>query len=123
MEADLYNLFPEIGELNGLRSNYSMADFAPSDLRPGAITFGGCPAIIQDRKFRPADSARGVVARTYLYMDQAYPGRGIISRKNRKLFEAWNRLHPVTDWECARAKKIEAVQGNPNPVMKAACNY
>src|SRR5690606_6402137 len=26
MEADLYNLFPEVGEVNGLRSNFSMAE-------------------------------------------------------------------------------------------------
>src|SRR5690606_33204922 len=26
MEADLYNLFPEVGEVNALRSNYSMAE-------------------------------------------------------------------------------------------------
>ena len=42
MEGDLYNLWPVIGELNGLRSNYSMAQIAGK-----ARTFGGCGAKIQ----------------------------------------------------------------------------
>lgn len=116
MEADLYNLWPEIGELNGLRSNYSMAQ-----LPKNAPSFGGCKAKIEDRKFEPMDAAKGIVARTYLYMDQAYPGRGVISGKNEKLFAAWDKLHPVTPWECERAKRIKKVQGNPNPVLAERC--
>lgn len=116
MEGDLYNLWPEIGELNGLRSNYSMAELPGSD-----VDFGGCQVKLQDRKFEPAPEARGIVARTYLYMDQAYPGRGIVSDKNRPLFEAWNRQYPVTDWECERARRIQAVQKNVNPILAPAC--
>lgn len=122
MEADLYNLQPEIGELNGLRSNFSMAAFPKGKLNSSSITFGNCQAIIAGRKFEPMDQAKGVVARTYLYMDGAYPGRGIISKKNNKLFAAWNKLYPVTEWECRRAKKIADIQGNSNPVLQAACN-
>jgi deoxyribonuclease-1 len=50
-------------------------------------------------------------------MDAAYPGHGIISDKNRKLFEAWNKEDPVDDWERERARRIEQVQGNPNPYV------
>jgi deoxyribonuclease-1 len=116
MEADLYNLWPEVGELNGLRSNYSMAQLGgpPGD-------FGGCKAKIRDRKFEPMDPAKGIVARTYQYMDRAYPGRGIVSDKNRKLYEAWDRMYPVTDWECKRARKIREVQGNENPILADRC--
>lgn len=121
MEADMYNLFPEIGELNGLRSNYSMAAIGHQNLTKTGITFGECKAIIQDRKFEPMDLAKGVVARTYMYMDQAYPGRGIISNKNQKLFEAWDKMYPVKEWECERARKIKAVQGNENPILGKAC--
>jgi deoxyribonuclease I len=118
MEADLYNLWPEVGELNELRSNFSMAE-----LPDRGATFGACTVVIEDRKFEPMDSAKGIVARTYLYMEQAYPGRGIISNKNEKLFEAWDKLYPVTPWECQRAKRIEVVQGNPNPILQAACTH
>ena len=116
MEADLYNLWPIVGELNGLRSNYSMAEIAGDGL-----TFGDCKAKIKDRKFEPMDEYKGIVARNYEYMDMNYPGRGIISDKNRKLFEAWDRGHPVTVWECKRAKLIEVVQGNEDQILKDRC--
>lgn len=117
MSADLYNLWPEIGELNALRSNFSMAELPSSQ-----FVFGECKAKILDRKFEPMDSAKGIVARTYMYMEKEYPGRGVISDKNQKLFEAWDKLHPVTPWECKRAQKIEAIQGSPNPILKERCS-
>jgi deoxyribonuclease-1 len=119
IEADLYNLWPEVGELNGLRSNYGMAELGAE--KSGKGDFGGCKAKIQDRKFEPMPAAKGRVARVYMYMDQTYPGRGIISEKNRKLFEAWDKLHPVDEWECQRAKKIQAIQGNENMILKSRC--
>ena len=54
-----------------------------------------------------------------MYMDKAYPGKGIISQSNQKLFEAWDKLDPVDDWERERARRIEAVQGNRNPFILA----
>lgn len=121
MEADLFNLYPEIGELNGLRSNYSMAAFGKLDRGPSSKTFGECKAIVSDRKFEPMDTAKGIVARTYMYMNKAYPGKGIISEKNSKLFEAWNKMFPVTDWECKRARAIASIQGNVNEFVESAC--
>jgi len=47
-------------------------------------------------------------------MDYAYPGRGIISKENKKVFEFWNHNDPVDSWECERAKRIDKIQGNPN---------
>lgn len=116
MEADLYNLWPEIGELNGLRSNYSMAALTSSK-----YDFGGCKAKIDDRKFEPMDSAKGVVARVYMYMDKEYPEHGIISDKNKKLFDAWDKMFPVTKWECERARIIHRIQGNENKILKERC--
>lgn len=116
MEADLYNLWPVIGELNGLRSNFSMAEISGP-----ARTFGGCKAKIQGRKFEPEDQDKGLVARVYLYMDSAYPGRGIVSNKNEKLFAAWDKLYPPSEWECKRATIIAKKQGNENPILKARC--
>ena len=45
-------------------------------------------------------------------MDSVYPDRGIISKKNRKLFDAWNKSDPVDELECERARRIERKQGN-----------
>ena len=105
IESDLYNLFPEIGELNGLRSNYSMAEIqGNSDGK-----FGKCSVQLKDRKFEPQELSKGVVARAYLNLENRYPGRGIVSEKNRPLFEAWDKLHPVTDLECKRWKVFEPV--------------
>lgn len=117
MEADLYNLWPIVGELNGLRSNYSMAQIAGA-----AMTFGGCKVKIADRKFEPMDEFKGIVARDYMYMDVNYPGHGVISEKNRKLFEAWNKSYPVTQWECERAGRIKKIQGNENQILSGQCS-
>jgi deoxyribonuclease-1 len=112
MEADLYNLEPAIGEANWLRSDYSMATI------PGeAHEFGRRELKIQDRKVEPRPEVRGDIARIYFYMDAAYPGHGIISDKNRKLFETWDKADPVDDWERERAKRIEQIQGNRNPFV------
>ena len=54
-------------------------------------------------------------------MDYTYPGRGIISKKNRELFEAWIQSDPVDEWESERAKRIEKIQGNRNEVVMGNC--
>jgi deoxyribonuclease-1 len=112
MEADLYNLQPAIGEVNWLRSNYSM-EMIPGEKRE----FGACDVEIENRKIEPRPEIRGDIARTYMYMDWAYPGHGIISQSNQKLFAAWDKEDPVDDWERERARRIEALQGNRNPFI------
>jgi deoxyribonuclease-1 len=112
MEADLYNLQPAIGEVNGLRSNYAM-EMIPGEKRD----FGACDVEIEHRKIEPRPEIRGDIARTYLYMDWAYPGHGIIARSNQKLVAAWNTEDPVDDWERERARRIEALQGNRHPFI------
>jgi len=116
MQADLYNLYPAVGEVNGLRSNYAMAMIPGSHYR-----FGKCQTRISDRKIEPRPEVRGDIARTYLYMDRAYPGHGIIANKNEKLFRAWDRMDPVDAWECERARRIARVQGNVNMIVDEAC--
>jgi putative Ca2+/H+ antiporter (TMEM165/GDT1 family)/endonuclease I len=116
MEGDLYNLWPVIGELNGLRSNFSMAEISGP-----ARTFGGCKAKIQRRKFEPMDEYKGLVARTYFYMETAYPGHGIVSEKNRKLFEVWDKKFPVGAWECRHAELVAKAQGNVNSILSEKC--
>ena len=70
----------------------------------------------------PTENIRGDIARTYFYMDWAYPDRSIISHKNRKLFQAWNYADPVDTWECQRAAMTTQLQGNVNPFVTDLCN-
>ena len=109
MQADMHNLVPAIGQVNALRLNYSYS-MIPGEKRQ----FGPCDMEIEDRKAEPRPEIRGDIARIYFYMDDAYPNRGIISKKNRKLFQAWAKEDPIDDWERERAKRIEAIQGNHN---------
>jgi deoxyribonuclease-1 len=120
MEADLYNLFPEIGELNELRGNKSMAEVGALGKFAG-VSFGDCKARIWQSKFEPMNFAKGTVARAYLYMDLAYPERGILSDKNNKLYEAWDKLYPVEPWECELYQKIKVAQKSDNPILEARC--
>ncbi len=117
MEADIYNLVPSIGAVNALRSNYSFAELPSSKLSP--VCVGG--PIITDNKIQPPSYIKGDIARVYQYMDSNYPGRGIISNKNRKLFEAWSKLDPVDDKECAVYSKKKLIQKNINPILEKLC--
>ena len=83
MQADMYNVFPAIGEVNGRRSNYStgIIEGEERELRK-------CVVEIKSWKVEPSEEIRGEIARTYMYMDSVYPGRGIISKKNWKFFES-----------------------------------
>jgi deoxyribonuclease-1 len=115
MQADMFNLYPVIGAVNALRSNYnfSMLPAVKSD-------FGSCPMKIDSRKAEPPKIARGQIARAYLYMDDAYK-RYSMSKSQRQLMNAWDKMYPVDAWECARAKKITSLQRSDNDVVKSRC--
>lgn len=112
MEADMYNLVPAVGEVNGNRSNYSFG-MIPGELRE----YGNCDIEIKGKKAEPRPEIRGDIARTYFYMEWSYPGHGIISRKNRKMFEAWAKKDPIDEWEKERCRRIQKIQGNENPFV------
>lgn len=115
MEADLYNLVPAIGEVNGMRKDY------PMGLLPGLPnTFGQCKTKISDGVIEPREEVRGFIARTYKYMNDAYRGRGIISRKNEKLFDAWDKQYAPDKHELERARRIEKIQGNKNVFVEGS---
>ncbi len=116
MEADLYNLQPEIGEVNGDRSNYRYGEI-PGEKRE----YGACDFEIEDSIAEPREAIRGIIARTFLYMDESYSSQGLLSDKNRKLYEAWNAQYPPDNKECERAKRIEQIQGNKNRFIEEPC--
>ena len=115
MRSDLYNLYPAIGANNAFRQNYNFA------LLPEAKSaFGSCDMRLKDRKIQPPENSRGIIARTYMYMEQTYP-RYKMSKKQRKLMNEWDKQYPVTADECRRAKTIEQIQGNKNLVLRDRC--
>lgn len=115
MQADMYNLFPAIGAVNAVRSNKRY-----SALPDSAPAFGSCRAKVDGNRFEPPDRAKGQVARAALYMADSYP-KYRLSRQQQQLFEAWDKMFPVDAWECTRAKRIEALQGNENARIKEPC--
>ncbi|MFK7824339.1 MAG: endonuclease [Oligoflexales bacterium] len=118
MESDLYNLVPAIGEVNMRRSNLPMGI-----LTGESLSFGNCNTRIGAGMIEPRDQVKGFIARTYQYMQHAYPGHGIISRKNTKLFEAWDRSYPPSSQEIKRAKRIFIIQGNSNPILSRKYSF
>ena len=69
----------------------------------------------------PPHHRKGDVARIYKYMHQKYPGRGIISKKNKKLFDAWDQQDPVDNEECQRYLRIKKITSMENEVLKKRC--
>jgi len=121
MEADLHNLAPSVGELNGDRSNL------PYGLMTGEPRkYGRCdfeidrdrdevePAGVPDSGSGPLD-VRGDVARVWLYMSDAY--NLTLVPAQRQQFEAWSAADPADDWERTRDRRIEAAQGNKNSFL------
>ena len=108
-EADLHNLVPVVGEVNGDRSNYG---FGMLSEKPSQ--YGACPFVVnfKQRTAMPPDYSRGAIARTYLYMSERYGLR--LSKQDRRLFDIWNRQYPVNEWEHWRNQAIACVQRNAN---------
>ncbi len=113
MEAELYNLWPEVGLVNQARSNYRFG-------MVGSVAgYYGC-AIKIDKNHRtvePGDNAKGVIARAYLFMSDKY--RMKLSDGQRRLFVAWNKIFPPSEWEIQWAAEIAARQGYDNPYIKS----
>ncbi|WP_426110939.1 endonuclease [Pseudomonas sp. DSP3-2-2] len=115
MEADLFNLYPSVGEVNGDRSNFNYgmaAGVAPQ--------YGQCKTKVDfdQRAAEPRDEVKGLVARTTFYMFDRY--NLTMSRQQQQLFMAWDRQFPVTSWEKERNSRIAAIMGHPNPFVTNA---
>jgi deoxyribonuclease-1 len=117
MQADLYNLQPAIGEVNGLRSNYQIGEI-DGEVRE----FGKCDIEIKNKKVEPAPKIRGDIARTYLYMEQTYPQYIKFNQSIKKLIIKWDLDDPVDTWECKRANLISKIQGNTNKILQNNCS-
>ena len=116
MEGDLHNLYPSVGEVNGDRGNFQFTDWNGKPTQ-----YGKCEMVVdfKGRKAQPPKQSRGQIARAYMYMADQYNIR--LAPQQRKLYEAWDRMYPVTDFDCRRNELIKKVQGNDNKFITAAC--
>ncbi len=113
MEADMHNLVPAIGEINGDRNNYRFQMIAGEERPYGQavnmeIDFGL-------RQAEPPDNVYGDIARTYFYMRDKYGLQ--MSDAQQQLMRAWNNMDPVDAWEKKRNQRITELQGNDNPFV------
>jgi deoxyribonuclease-1 len=112
MEADLFNLYPAVGEVNGDRNNfnYGMATGV-------APQYGQCKTRIdfQARAAEPRDEVKGLVARTTFYMFDQYNLN--MSRQQQQLLMAWDKQFPAMAWERERNTRIAAIMGHGNPFV------
>ena len=127
IEADLHNLFPVVGEVNGLRGDLPMGVLDPPDRAhahanaggtSATFHFGQCRSAIEGGVFMPRREVRGDLARAYLYMNQSYPERGLVDDAHRAVFDAWDKEDPPDAWERDRNKRIAARQGNANAFIR-----
>ncbi|WMP16110.1 endonuclease [Thiothrix lacustris] len=113
MEADMHNLVPAIGELNGDRSNFRYQMISGEPRAYGSKV--NIEIDFQQRTAEPPDNVWGDAARASLYMHDRY---GIaLGDAQEKLFRAWNNLDPVDVWEQQRNRLITQLQGNDNPYV------
>lgn len=112
MEADLFNLYPSVGEVNGDRSNfnYGMASGV-------AQQYGQCKTRVDfnQRTAEPRNEVKGLVARTTFYMFDRY--KLSMSRQQQQLLMAWDKQYPVSSWEKERDRRIAAIMGYSNPFV------
>lgn len=105
MESDMYNLVPAIGEINADRSNYRFMD--TKQIIKGQ--YGECKFKVnfKERKVYPANYTKGFISRTYLYFSKKYKIK--LSKRERKIFQIWDKKYPKTEWESLREKRIKEV--------------
>lgn len=113
MEADMHNLVPAIGELNGDRSNFPYAMITGEPRTYGAKV--NMEVDFKTRTAEPPDNVYGDIARINFYMRDRYKLN--LSNQQLQLFTAWNNLDPVDTWEQQRNELIRQAQGNDNPYV------
>jgi deoxyribonuclease-1 len=111
IEADLHNLAPAVGELNGDRSAKPYGLIA-EEIRE----YGACDFEVDKRLAEPEEDIRGDVARVWFYMSETY---GIsLDPAVREMLSGWSDADPPDTWERERDDRIATEQGNHNPFVQ-----
>jgi deoxyribonuclease-1 len=109
MEADMHNLVPAIGEINGDRSNFRYGMIEGEKRAYGKVNM---EILFSNKKAEPQESVFGDIARVYFYMRDRYGLR--ISKKQEKMLIAWNNIDPVSSWEKEKNQIVKKLQGDEN---------
>lgn len=119
MEWDIYNLIPVVWEVNWFRSNINYWMVTNKDY----IYFGNCNFKIdrKDKVAEPTDYAKWQVARISMYFAIKYKEYYRISDQQLKLFQAWNKQYPPTEYECRISKEKAEFAWYENIVTKKEC--
>jgi len=106
MESDMMNLVPAIGEINADRKNFRYMD--TNEKLKGQ--YGECKFKVdfKNKKAYPANYTKGFIARTYFYFSKKYKMK--LSKQNKKMFTAWDKMYPPTEWEKIRKNRIEKIE-------------
>lgn len=114
MEADLHNLVPAIGEVNGDRSNFKLTMLSGSTYKD---QYGQCDMVVdfKQKKAMPTESIRGDIARINFYMADKY--NLTLSQQDINIYRAWHNSDPVSDNELRIHNKKAKFQGNENPFV------
>ncbi len=109
MEADLFNLKPAIGEVNGDRAHYRFAI-----LPPQAPQYGACEVKVdfKSRLVEPRASIRGDIARIYFYMADKY--QLPLAKAQQQLFMAWHQQDRVDETELKLQSRTAQQMGHAN---------
>ena len=108
MEAELYNLWPAVGLVNQVRSNYRYAIVGSNE------GFYGCSIQIDKigKRVEPDERIKGLVARASLFMAQFYDVK--LSAAQRQLFMAWDTQFPPDEWEKEWGRRVAESEGYTN---------
>ena len=110
--SDMYNLVPAIGSINNKRGSKRFSNVGIENYEYGLCKIGfDINTAIPDKKIR------GVIARKYLYMINAYNLE--IDKDYKKLLKSWNKTYPPSATEIRIHNEINKVQGNSNPYITA----
>lgn len=114
---DLRNLRPVVGEINQDRAHFHFGEIAGERHR-----YGACDFEVRANVAEPSPQVRGDIARTYLFMAQAYPELFSLSLKEEELYRAWSTLDPVSLKECLWNEEIMKEQGAANTQVQKLCD-
>jgi len=109
MEADMHNLVPAIGEVNGDRSNYR---YGANKLKIGQ--YGNCEFQVDFKAKRAyvKNYIKGDIARIYFYMSKTYNIK--LSKQEKKMMEAWDKQDPISKWELDKKNIIKGYYARKN---------
>ncbi len=131
MYADLYQVYPTDGYVNGKRANYPYGEVGSASWtsmngsKLGSNTTPGYSGTV----FEPIDEYKGDLARTFFYMatrylgeDSNWPGSPMVNGSQPldwalNLLYNWHQQDPVSQKEIDRNNAIYLIQDNRNPFI------